>query len=80
MAGREAVAVTVQYSQEEDADHEVRVRVAEGLPEELPLEGFGEPGGVVLDCLYEPGALRVGEKRCMLRILVGREGGSVCGH
>ena len=49
--------------------------VAEGLPEELPLEGLGEPGGVVLDRLYKPGALRVGEKRRMLRILVWRKWG-----
>ena len=49
-------------SQEEDADHEVGVRVAEGLPEELPFEGFGKPGGVVLDRVDEPRALRVGEE------------------
>ena len=64
-------------SQEEDADHEVRVRVAEGLPEELPLESFGEAGGVVLDGLDEPGPLRVGEECGILWILVG---GLVGGH
>lgn len=58
-------------SQEKDADHEVRVRVADGVPEELPLEGLGEACSVVLHRLNEPGALCVGEERGVPGILLG---------
>ena len=55
--------------QEVYADHEVCVRVTEGLPEELPFEAFGEAFGVVLHCLDEPSPLRSGEECCVLGIL-----------
>lgn len=45
------------------------MRVTEGLPEELPLEGLREAGGVLLDRVDEPGPFRVGEEFGILGIL-----------
>ena len=53
--------------QKVDTDHEISVRVTESLPEELPAEALGETLVIVLDGLYQPLALVLGEEGSRLR-------------
>ena len=60
-----------EHSQEENADHEVRVWVAECVAEELPLEDPGKAGCVFFHRLDEPCTLCVCEESGVFGILVG---------